>query len=231
MHLEGEIISYLEMCSREGVNLQRGMNYGLGGSYSVILMSVRPNAPYRDVIRSDGSTLVYEGHDAPRTDASIDAKSIDQPEATPSGSLTQNGKFHKAAQDYKSGRRPAELVRVYEKIRQGVWSYNGVFELVNSWVEHDGVRNVFKFELVAVEDEVDEAHPVQAHSHRRRVIPTHVKLEVWKRDRGKCVICGATDELHFDHIIPYSKGGTSLTADNIQLLCARHNIAKRDKIE
>ncbi len=66
---------------------------------------------------------------------------------------------------------------------------------------------------------------------RRRIVPTEVKLEVWKRDQGKCAVCGAEDELHFDHIIPYSRGGTSLHADNIQILCARHNIAKRDKIE
>jgi 5-methylcytosine-specific restriction endonuclease McrA len=58
-----------------------------------------------------------------------------------------------------------------------------------------------------------------------------VKLEVWKRDGGKCVTCGAKDELHFDHIIPFSKGGTSLKADNVQLLCARHNLEKSDKIE
>jgi len=63
-----------------------------------------------------------------------------------------------------------------------------------------------------------------------RLIPTAVKLEVWRRDGGRCVTCGATDNLHFDHIIPYSKGGTSLHADNIQLLCARHNLEKRDRI-
>ena len=37
---------------------------------------------------------------------------------------------------------------------------------------------------------------------RRRLIPTAVKLEVWRRDSGKCAICGATDELHFDHVVP-----------------------------
>jgi 5-methylcytosine-specific restriction endonuclease McrA len=58
-----------------------------------------------------------------------------------------------------------------------------------------------------------------------------VKLEVWKRDKGKCIQCGSTDNLHFDHILPFSKGGTSLTAENIQLLCARHNLQKRDKIQ
>lgn len=63
------------------------------------------------------------------------------------------------------------------------------------------------------------------------MIPSLVKVQVWKRDKGRCVICKSKDNLHFDHIIPYSKGGSSLTADNIQLLCARHNLAKHDKIE
>jgi 5-methylcytosine-specific restriction endonuclease McrA len=82
-----------------------------------------------------------------------------------------------------------------------------------------------------VEGEEDLSAPVRADATRRRVIPTHVKLEVWRRDGGKCVICGASDELHFDHIVPYSKGGASVLVDNIQLLCARHNIQKRDRIE
>jgi 5-methylcytosine-specific restriction endonuclease McrA len=68
-------------------------------------------------------------------------------------------------------------------------------------------------------------------AERSRIIPTNIKLEVWARDGGKCVTCGATDELHFDHIVPYSKGGTSLKSENIQLLCARHNLSKSAKIQ
>ena len=113
-----------------------------------------------------------------------------------------------------------------------MWADNGLFELVDSWIEHDGKRNVFKFKLGSIEEGSDtvELGP-HDHPQRRRLIPTQVKLEVWKRDGGKCVERGAADDLHFDHIIPYSKGGTSLTANNIQLLCARHNIVKRDNIE
>ena len=51
------------------------------------------------------------------------------------------------------------------------------------------------------------------------------------RDQGRCVECGATDELHFDHVVPFSKGGTSLTAENVQLLCARHNLQKSARIQ
>ncbi|MEO8631081.1 MAG: HNH endonuclease, partial [Betaproteobacteria bacterium] len=92
-------------------------------------------------------------------------------------------------------------------------------------------RTVCEFKLVAVEGEEDFEQPVHPDAQRRRIIPTPVKLKVWKRDAGKCSVCGATDELHFDHILPFAKGGTSLTSANVQLLCARHNIAKSDHIQ
>lgn len=224
-----EILSYLEMCQREGISLQKGMNYQIGNRYSIILMSVRPNAPYRDRFEND-DTLIYEGHDIHNKLGGPDPKSVDQPEYFPSGSLTENGKFFKAAQDFKIGLRKAELVRVYEKIKNGIWSDNGLFELVDAWRENDGKRQVFKFRLVGTNDMTNTAIP-RFDSQRSRLIPTTVKLEVWKRDGGKCVTCGASDELHFDHVIPFSRGGTSLRAENIQLLCARHNLEKRDKIQ
>lgn len=226
-----EIIPYLEMCRREGASLQRGMNFGLGGSHSVILMSLRSNAPYADRLEDGGSVLIYEGHDAPRTASGPSPKSQDQPSQTPNGRPTQNGRFRDAALAYKAGTRPPERIRVYEKIHTGIWSYNGVFHLVDSWREESGGRQVFKFKLVAVEGEDDLSRPASMIAERRRVIPSAVKLEVWKRDQGRCVICGATDELHFDHVIPYSLGGASMVAENVQLLCARHNLQKRDRIE
>lgn len=224
------VISYIQMCLREGTSLQAGMNFGLGGNHSVILMSVRPNAPYRDRIEDAGTTLIYEGHDMPKRPDVPNPKVVDQPEGYSSGAPTQNGRFHRAAQGARAGKHLPERVRVYEKIRTGIWSYNGIFHLVDPWQEQDEYRKVFKFKLVAVEGEEDLSIPAELNPTRRRVIPTSVKLEVWKRDAGKCVMCGATDELHFDHDVPWAKGGTSLVASNVQLLCARHNIAKRDQI-
>jgi len=227
---DDKIISYIEMCVREGTSLQAGMNFGLGGNHSVILMSLQRNAPYRDRIEDGGYTLIYEGHDHPRGKACPVPKVVDQPEFFPSGAPTQKGKFNQAAQAAKAGRRPPERVRVYEKIKPGIWAYNGMFHLVDSWEEHDNHRRVFKFRLEAVEGEEDLATPVPAAPTRRRIVPTAVKLEVWKRDGGKCVMCGAKDELHFDHDLPWSKGGTSITADNVQLLCMRHNLKKHAHI-
>ena len=218
------------MCGREGTSLQRGMYYGIGGNHSVFLMSVRRGSPYRDQVQEDGSILVYEGHDEPRSERNPNPKGVDQPKQTSHGTLTQNGMFVRAAEEYKAGLRPPERVRVYEKINRGIWSYNGVFHLIDAWIEHDGNRNVFRFKLVAVEGEEDFSVPPPTEIQRRRIIPTAVKLEVWRRDAGKCVICGATDELQFDHDLPYSKGGTSISAENVQLLCARHNLKKHDQI-
>jgi hypothetical protein len=225
------IISYIDMCQREGASLQAGMNFGLGGNHSIILMSVRSNAPYRDKLEDDGTTLVYEGHDHPRVASCPNPKAVDQPLTTHTGRPTQNGKFFRAAKDAAAGTRNPERVRVYEKLRPGIWSYNGMFHLVDAWTERDENRVVCKFKLIAVEGEEDSDHPVRLLPERRRLIPSHVKMEVWLRDRGKCAICGAADELHFDHIVPYSKGGTSETAANVQLLCARHNLAKSARIE
>lgn len=228
--MDNEILTYLEMCQREGANLQRGMNFRMRGDHSVTLMSVRPNSPYADRLEDDGDTLIYEGHDVPQTSDYPEPKRVDQPERTPRGSLTENGKFHQAAQAFKTANALPERVRVYEKLKKGIWSYNGVFHLVDSWMETAGERQVFKFKLIAVADDEDFTQPVRREMPHRRIIPSWVKVEVWRRDGGKCVECGATDELHFDHELPYAKGGTSLTPENVQLLCARHNIAKRDRI-
>ena len=232
--MRGNVVSYIEMCQKEGASLQRGMNFRLKSRHSVILMSVRPNSPYRDRVEDDGATLIYEGHDEPKRRGVSDPKTLDQPGQHSRGTLTENGKFHQAAQHYKLGDKGPDIVRVYEKIKNGIWTDNGFFHLVDSWIEHDGIRNVFKFKLTAIEDVLDEFASEdlpERFVERSRIIPTHVKLEVWARDAGKCVTCGANDELHFDHIVPFSRGGTSLKAENVQLLCARHNLSKSAKIQ
>ena len=194
-------------------------------------MSVRPNAPYADRFEDDGITLIYEGHDTPRSQTNQNPKTVDQPECTPNGKLTQNGLFRRAAYQHKCGQRSPERVRVYEKIKQGIWSYNGVFHLVDAWLKSSDGRQTFKFKLVAVEGEEDFSVPVPSQPKPRRIIPTRVKLEVWKRDGGKCTECGSEEDLHFDHIIPWSKGGASSTSENVQLLCSKHNLQKHDRIE
>lgn len=227
----GEVISYFEMCSEEGVSLQQGMNFANSGRRSVILMSRRPGAPYDDRVEDDGRVLIYEGHNTRKTPGGPDPKTVDQPERTPQGKLTQNGLFLQAASQHRKLGTPAERVRVYEKMRDGIWTFNGTFKLVDGWKEESNRRLVFKFRLEVDPDATPVVDLREPRLEQNRLIPTEVKLAVWKRDQGKCVVCGSTENLHFDHIIPYSRGGSSLVEENIQLMCARHNLAKHDRIQ
>ncbi len=224
----------MEMCSAIGINLQRGMNFRLRDTENIILMSLRPGAPYADRLEDEGRTLIYEGHDVARTPHVPHPKEVDQPDRYPGGSLTQNGLFAMAAQKFKEGSAPPEKVRVYEKLRPGIWVYNGLFDLIDCWTEQSGDRKVFKFKLhFAGTDNHNRPAPDTIALEDNRIIPSWVKLDVWKRDQGRCAYpsCGVNSGLHFDHIIPYSKGGSSKNPANIQILCGRHNLAKHDKIE
>jgi hypothetical protein len=124
----GDVISYLEMCTEEGTNLQRGINFLLREDYSVPLMSLRPNAPFADRIEEDDTVLIYEGHDVSARRGGPDPKTVDQPMYNPGGSLTQNGLFYEAAMDHRNGFDPPERVKVYEKLFRGICVYNGIFD-------------------------------------------------------------------------------------------------------
>lgn len=223
-----DIVRHDEISAEEGASLQRGINFRRKRSYSVFLMSVRKGAPYADEIDPKTGLLIYEGHDEKRSQQCPIPKNVDQPLVNPNGSWTDNGKLFRAAVDYKSGllKKP-ELIKVYEKIKKGIWCYRGFFELVGAQIIESGGRKVFKFELRPVKKKVFGARtPIPV----RRLIPSSVKQEVWKRDHGRCVLCGEENDLHFDHEIPFSKGGSSLTAENVRLLCAKHNLQKGSKI-
>jgi hypothetical protein len=62
-----------------------------------------------------------------------------------------------------------------------------------------------------------------------RIISQEVKDLVWNRDGGKCAQCSSNARLEFDHIIPFSKGGSN-TYRNIQLLCEQCNRTKTNSI-
>jgi hypothetical protein len=79
-------------------------------------------------------------------------------------------------------------------------------------------------------DEVDKAlKDLREEAAESRNIREEVRKEVWLRDGGQCVECGGRENLEFDHIIPFSKGGSN-TARNIELLCMDCNRKKSNRI-
>jgi hypothetical protein len=59
----------------------------------------------------------------------------------------------------------------------------------------------------------------------REPIPETVRHEVMRRDQRRCVDCGSQEKLEFDHIIPWSEGGSN-TARNLELRCESCNRKK-----
>ena len=81
--------------------------------------------------------------------------------------------------------------------------------------EEDGLQNDYEEEIVS--------------KHKTKRNPSErLKVQVLMRDGNKCRLCGITvtgNDIHFDHIFPWSKGGET-TLENLQILCKPHNLAK-----
>jgi hypothetical protein len=80
-----------------------------------------------------------------------------------------------------------------------------------------------------VRQELIDSGELFGEQHKRPQIPREVVDAVYRRDGGRCVYCGATENLHLDHIIPFSRGGAT-SVENLQLLCQKCNLEKSNKI-
>lgn len=182
MFKAGDIITYSEMCGVEQMALQRGMHFGVRDK-NVFLMSTRYDAPFKDRIEEDGKVLIYEGHNVPRSPEVPNPNLVDQPLKTSTGKLTENGRFFEAAQSATQGSAPIK-VRVYEKLRSGIWVFNGVFELTSANYLDEGARKVFKFHLRLAAESIFDRISNLTFAPNTRIIPAAVKQEVYKRDAG-----------------------------------------------
>jgi hypothetical protein len=94
--------------------------------------------------------------------------------------------------------------------------------------EYKTLYNPSKYQLMPLEFKTVPA-PMPYEQTTRTPIPEAVRTEVWRRDQGRCVNCGSKENLHFDHIIPVSRGGGT-SAKNLQLLCQSCNLTKGTEI-
>ena len=114
----------------------------------------------------------------------------------------EQSKLYKAYQDAEERRRIAERIKEKQRRRQ---------------LEKE------------VRQEVIDSGELFGDKTKRPPIPREVADAVWRRDGGRCVYCGSTENLQYDHIIPFSKGGAT-SLENLQLLCQKCNLDKSNHI-
>jgi len=74
----------------------------------------------------------------------------------------------------------------------------------------------------------ERARSARYRSRRGAPISLELRHRIFARDGFACVYCGAKQDLACDHIIPVSKGGSSV-AENLATACKPCNSSKRDQ--
>jgi 5-methylcytosine-specific restriction endonuclease McrA len=134
----------------------------------------------------------------------------------------------------KLGRQP-----LYEEIKIPISKYSpkpyenrfGTWrKALESFIEYiNSIKDEIQEAQVSDKDEKGSDTDKAPIKHKtKRNISSRLKVQVLMRDGNKCKLCGTIvtgENIHFDHIKPWSKGGETVL-ENLQVLCASHNLAK-----
>jgi 5-methylcytosine-specific restriction endonuclease McrA len=126
--------------------------------------------------------------------------------------------------------RPVRVARTGGRVWW--WLENAFFWESGGYSERDVLalirdrqrRSAQKLDRAHMMLNVEEGRAARARG-RREPIAREVRREVFERDGGKCMECGSTFDLQYDHVIPVALGGAT-TVENLQLLCADCNRVK-----
>ena len=90
------------------------------------------------------------------------------------------------------------------------------WNMMKEWVFAEAKEDVLKHIFNEVKKRIPEVKT------RTRGIPAKIRYDVYLRDNGSCVLCGEDENIEFDHIIPFSKGGAH-SIENLRVLCRKCN--------
>lgn len=200
------ILSANELMEREGIMLQKSMNFRDAGELLSVFLVLQKDGEFRDEWNAKKQVYSFEGHDS--TTKETGGKSNDQLLMYGGDKLTENGKFYKAANAFKDGVRKEPLqIQVYEKLDSGVWFDKGIFDLVDAAGVTESGRKVFKFFLKPADRERKD---LDLGSQEERYLDAQAKVAAWEKAKGRCAKCKLQSGLRF------VKEGKKIT-----LLCAK----------
>ncbi len=201
------ILSANELMEREGIMLQKSMNFrDAGEQLSVFLVLPKEGGEFKDAWDAEKQIYSFEGHDS--TTKETGGKSLDQLLMYAGDKLTENGRFFKAAHEFKDGVRKESLqIQVYEKLDPGVWFDKGICDLMDAEGVSENGRKVFKFFLAPADRARTDRDPA---FEEERFLGAAVKAATWEKAKGRCMKCKLQSGLRF-----VQKG------KKLELLCAQ----------
>jgi hypothetical protein len=137
--------------------------------------------------------------------------------------------------------RPTGVTRLIEIVRhqcnvEGIHPSRVRRADLKRWRLDAGIIQLFNGSMIQLREFASTGYPdapklekIKDERKARKALTNEIMSAVWARDEGMCVECGSTDDLQFDHMVPYSKGGSS-TVENLRILCQPCNSSRGNKI-
>lgn len=137
----------------------------------------------------------------------------------------------------KVGQRPSRAQWEQENPKYGYSTYykrfNGWLNACAAFIDYKSGGTIEELEIFDYETTPDSNEETDKNSslEAKRDVPLRLRLQVLKRDRFSCVLCGRSPAtaagviLHIDHIVPFSKEGKTVF-DNLRTLCQQCNWGK-----
>jgi len=121
-------------------------------------------------------------------------------------------------------------VLIAHEERRRTWMFEQRFYAEDDGLSPDDVLALVRERERRAQRRLQRAHATLAQdggeiATRRERISADVRRAVFERDGGRCVHCGSSFDIQFDHVIPFSLGGAA-TAENLQVLCSQCNKRK-----
>jgi len=151
-------------------------------------------------------------------------------------SLAYNKEYYQ-----KTRKRRLEVARQYrkdnrEKLVENIREYNKTHKEENKQrTSNYRKNNPEKVRQTKANYRKNNPEAVQKHRMTRRARKAQNGVfKVSNKELGKlmnspCVMCGSTQQITIDHIIPIARGGTH-SVGNLQTLCKKCNSSKQDKV-
>jgi len=153
--------------------------------------------------------------------------------AVASGKRVLGPRWKQASFEALKAAQEAQPVEILHQGNRTLWYFHDRFYWEDDGLGDDDVKALVLQRERRVQQKVQTAHSLMRAEESgrpiRSPIPSDLRRVVFERDGGRCVECGSTFDLQYDHILPVALGGAT-TVENLQILCADCNRRTSDSL-